>query len=54
MKNDTYKVVVWPESQALMNCDGFEENSYPILDEKGLNDFGSGAYFVNSEWLKTK
>jgi len=34
-----------------MEIEGFYNNSYPILDEKGLEDFGSSAYFVKTNWL---
>ena len=44
-----YVVVTWPESQHLFNLDGFEENSYLINDENGIDDFGSSAYFVDEE-----
>ena len=47
----TYEVVTWPEVQDLMELDGFRENSYLINDTKGLNEFGSSAYFVNTDWL---
>lgn len=47
----TYKIIEWPEVQYLMDKPGFEEHSYLINDEKGLDDFGSSAYFVESEWL---
>jgi hypothetical protein len=46
-----YVVITWPESQELCEKKGFEENCYLIADEQGLNEFGSGAYFVNEEWL---
>jgi hypothetical protein len=49
--NDKYEIIVWPEIQELMELDGFEDNSYLINDEKGLEEFGSSAYFVNSNWL---
>lgn len=50
---DKYIVVTWPEIQDIMDCEGFEENSYLINDYKGLDDFGSSAYFVKEEWLKS-
>lgn len=46
-----YVVICWPEIQYLFSEKGFEENSYLINDEKGFEDFGSSAYFVNKEWL---
>lgn len=47
-----YTVVTWPDSQNLMDREGFRENSYLVNDEQGLADFGSSAYFVNVEWLQ--
>ena len=47
----TYKVVTWPEVQLLLDLEGFREHSYLISDEQGLNDFGSSAYFVETEWI---
>ena len=52
MYKDTFEVVCWPESQKLMELDGFEENSYLVNDDKGLLEFGSSAYFVNRKWLE--
>ncbi len=46
-----YVVVTWPEVQELMELDGFRENSYLVNDDKGLEDFGSSAYFVDIQWL---
>ena len=47
----TYEVVTWPESQDLMDREGFYDNAYLINDDKGMEDFGGSAYFVDSEWL---
>ena len=52
MDNETFEVVCWPESQMLMELDGFEDNSYLVNDDKGLLEFGSSAYFVNRKWLE--
>lgn len=46
-----YEVITWPEIQELMECDGFREHSYLVNDNKGIDDFGSSAYFVEKEWL---
>ena len=54
MDKDTFEVVCWPESQMLMELDGFEENSYLVNDDKGLLEFGSSAFFVNRKWLEEK
>jgi hypothetical protein len=49
---DLYKVIQWPDIQELMDKPGFEDNSYLINDDKGLDDFGSSAYFINLQWLE--
>ena len=54
MDNETFEVVCWPESQMLMELDGFEENSYLVNDDRGLLEFGSSAFFVNRKWLEEK
>jgi hypothetical protein len=41
-----FQVVTWPESQNLMQYDWFENECFLINSERGLNTFGSGAYFV--------
>ena len=52
MDNEAFEVVCWPESQVLMELDGFVENSNLVNDDKGLLEFGSYAYFVNRKWLE--
>ena len=43
MDKDTFEVVCWPESQTLMDIDGFDENAYLVNDDKGLLEFGRSA-----------
>jgi hypothetical protein len=45
-----YYVIKYPESQELQDLEGFDDNAFLINDEKGLEMFGSSAYFVNKEW----
>lgn len=47
-----YTVITWPDIQTYMEEPDFEEHSYLINDDKGIEDFGSSAYFVETEWLK--
>lgn len=49
----SYIVIQWPEIQELMDKEGFKEHSFLVNDPLGLDTFGSSAYFVNEEWLKT-
>lgn len=45
-----FYVIKFPESQELQDLDGFDDNAFLVNDEKGLEIFGSSAYFVNKEW----
>ena len=47
---EKYIAISWPESQELMDKEGFESHSYLINDDRGLEDFGSQAYFVDELW----
>lgn len=46
------KAVMWPESQDLMCFEGFDEHSELINTEKGLDKYGSSAYYVDEDWLE--
>ena len=48
---ELYEVVTWPECQELMDCGGWEDHSHLILDDRGMDKFGSSAYFVEKSWL---
>lgn len=47
-----YVVIIWPWSQNLMDREGFEENCHLVNDDKGVDEYGSSAYFVDEDWLK--
>lgn len=51
---EKFIVVTWPESQNLMEYEGFEENCHLINDDSGLDQYGSSAYFVNEDWLRER
>lgn len=51
MECELYKVVTWLEYQELVDCEGWEDHSHPVLDDKGIDKFGSCAYFVEKSWL---
>ena len=46
-----YVIITWPEVQDWMEEPEFKNNSYLINDEKGIEEFGSSAYFVDIEWM---
>lgn len=45
-----YIIIQWPESQHLFELPEFESNCHLINDDKGLDLYGSSAYFVNEDW----
>ena len=47
---EEYIIIIWPESQELMEQEGFDDNTYLINDDLGLDKFGPSAYFVNESW----
>lgn len=50
LKEKGYTIVVWPESQELIEREGFTDNCFLINDEEGLKNYGSSAYVVWEEW----
>ena len=51
MEGKKYIIVVWPESQELMEHNRFSE-CFLINDDKGIDQFGSSAYFVPEDLYK--
>lgn len=47
-----YEIITWPEVQEWMEEPDFKEHSYLINDEKGMEEFGSSAYFVDIDWME--
>jgi hypothetical protein len=54
MDDVLYVVVCWPESQELMEHPEFNTRCYLINDDKGIEDFGSSAYFVPVDMINTE
>ena len=46
-----YVILAWPESQDWMEEPEFENHSYLMNDEKGVEEFGSSTYFVDIQWM---
>lgn len=46
-----YVPIAWPAIQNYQEKDGFENHSVLIDDIEGYEDFGPGAYFVETNWL---
>ena len=49
---DLFTVVTWPESQVLMELEGFEDNAILINDEPFLTEYGNSAYLVRVSWIE--
>ena len=45
-----YIMIMWPESQMLMELPEWEDHCCLVNDDKGLDKFGSAAYFVEEDW----
>lgn len=43
-------IICWPESQELMEFEGFRDNCSLINGERGLDTYGSSAYLVDKNW----
>ena len=48
----SYVIVCWPESQMLMEKEGFYDNCSLINSDRGLEEFGSSAYLVDKDWYQ--
>lgn len=52
MSNEhVFVVITWPDTQELMDEEGFEENSILINDGPLYDKYGDSAYMVNLNWL---
>ena len=51
-KQETFVVVGWPEASSLMDHEGFYKKAHPIVDDLGVEVYGSGSYLVSERWLK--
>lgn len=48
------EIVTWPESQDVMERDGYRDHCWLINDEEGLDLYGSSAYVVEKCWHQSK
>lgn len=49
-KDDEFILVTWPDIQYYYDLDGWEDNSFLVNDENGLEQYGSSAYFLKKSW----
>jgi hypothetical protein len=50
---DTFEIITWPDIQAYMILEDFNENACLANAEWCINEYGSSAYFVRKEWLNS-
>ena len=48
----SYEIICWPESQMLMEKEGFYDNCSLINSDRGIEEFGSSAYLVDKDWYQ--
>lgn len=51
-KMDEYDIIGWPDIQAFMVLEGFEENATLINPNDNMG-IGSSTYLVDREWLES-
>ena len=45
-----YEIIEWPDIQAFMDEEGFDENT-TLIEPNDSMGIGSSTYLVNKEWL---
>ena len=45
-----YEIIEWPDIQAFMDEEGFDENA-TLIEPNDYMGIGSSTYLVNKEWL---
>lgn len=49
---DEYTIIGWPDIQAFMDLDGFDENT-TLIDPNDSMGIGSSTYLVSVDWLNS-
>ena len=47
-----YEIIDWPDIQAYMKLEGFEENSALITPNDNMG-IGNSTYLINKEWYNS-
>ena len=47
---EDYEIIDWPDIQAFMGEEGFDENA-TLIEPNDSMGIGSSTYLVNKEWL---
>ena len=49
---ENYELIDWPDIQAFMNLDGFDDNA-TLIEPNDSMGIGSSTYLVDKEWLES-
>jgi hypothetical protein len=49
---EDYEIIGWPDIQAFMELDGFDDTATLIAPNDSM-DIGSSTYLVDKEWLES-
>lgn len=49
---EDFEIIGWPDIQAFMDCDGFDENA-TLIDPNPNLGIDSSTYLVSKEWLES-
>ena len=49
---DSFEIIGWPDIQAYMDLEGFEENS-TLINQNDNIGIGSSTYLISKDWLKS-
>lgn len=48
---EDYEIIGWPEIQAFMDLDGFDDNA-TLIEENDAMGIGSSTYLICKDWLE--
>lgn len=48
---EDYEIIGWPEIQAFMDLEGFDENA-TLIEENDAMGIGSSTYLICKDWLE--
>lgn len=48
---EQYEIIGWPDIQAIMDVEGFDDNA-TLIEENDAMGIGSSTYLVDREWLE--
>ena len=49
---EDYEIIEWPDIQAFMDLDGFDDNA-TLVEPNDNMGIGSSTYLVSKEWLES-